>query len=241
MADFESIVYSFRFADGDVRQLEVKLNLPSLEMVSEKVEEIPDWVRLEFNQCPNCTLSADMCEVCPVAYNLVPVSSTFCSRISYDRVGVTIATEARSYYKECSLQDAVSSLMGLVMATSGCPHLDKLRPMAFTHLPFSTTAQTTFRAVSMYLLAQYFKQQHGQTPDWELKNLAKSYEDVRIVNKAFAERLRSMQKKDANLNAIAQLDCHADLASFSIGSQWWEEFEGAFQAYLNEPETVGVK
>ena len=84
----------------------------------------------------------------------------------------------------------------------------------------------------MYLLAQYFRQQHGQTPDWKLSELSRAYDDIRVVNKAFAERLASIQQEDANLNAIIRLDCQAVLVSSSIIDQWWEEIEQVFRPYL---------
>jgi hypothetical protein len=131
--------------------------------------------------------------------------------------------------------------MGLIMATSGCPHLDKLRPMAFTHLPFSTMAQTTYRAVSMYLLAQFFRRRRGLEPDWELRELSRAYEDIRTVNVAFAKRLASIQQDDANLNAIVKLDNHAGITSLSIAEEWWEEIEHVFRKYLEDGLPVGCR
>ena len=53
----------------------------------------------------------------------------------------------------------------------------------------------------MYLLAQFFRQRRGETPDWELQELSRSYDDIHRVNRAFAKRLASIQEKDANRNA----------------------------------------
>ena len=156
--------------------------------------------------------------------------------MSYDPVDVEVKTEDRRYVKSCAVQEAFSSLMGLIMATSGCPHLDRLRPMVLTHLPFSTGGQTTYRAVSMYLLAQYLRHQRGLKPDWELRDLAAMFEEVRTVNMAFAERLRSMQQADANINAMVRLDVQADLTSFAVARRWWEKLEHLFRPYLEEAD-----
>ncbi len=234
MPEAETTTYSFTFSDGTTREFSVKLRRPSLDSVPTSNDDRAEWTRLEFNQCPNCPLSIADHPHCPVARNLVPVNAAFCDRLSYDEVDVLVHTEVRTYKKTCALQDAVSSLMGLIMATSGCPHLDKLRPMVFTHLPFSTADQTTYRAVSMYLLAQFFRQRHGLAPDWELKDLSRAYEDIHTVNVAFAKRLASTQKKDANLNAVVKLDSQADITSFSIAEQWWEQLEPIFRPYLTE-------
>jgi hypothetical protein len=232
MSEVETTAYSFTFSDGTSRTLSVKLRRPSLELVSPPDTEEAEWTRLEFHQCPNCPLSTVEQPHCPVAINLVPVNAAFCERLSYEEVHVVVHAEARTYQKTCPLHEAVSSLMGLIMATSGCPHLDKLRPMVFTHLPFATVDQTTYRAISMYLLAQYFRRRHGLAPDWELEELSRTYQDIHTVNVAFAKRLASIQKKDANLNAVVKLDSQADITSFSIAEQWWEELEPIFLPYL---------
>lgn len=232
MPDAEVIAYQFTFAEDTSCAFSVELRHPSLELVSAPTGGEPEWTALTFRKCPNCLLNADDNPHCPVARNLVPIAETFHNRMSYDEVEVTVHTEARTYHKTCSLQEGVSSLMGLIMATSGCPHLDKLRPMVFTHLPFATSEQTTYRAVSMYLLAQFFRQRRGTTPDWELKELSRTYEDIRVVNKAFAKRFAGIQEKDANLNAIVKLDSLARITAFSIAEQWWEDIEHIFRPYL---------
>ena len=56
----------------------------------------------------------------------------------------------------------VFSLIGIYMVTSGCPIMDKLRPMARFHLPFASTEETIYRAISTYLLGQYFLEQKGK-------------------------------------------------------------------------------
>lgn len=224
--------YRFRFADGSTREFSLRLRHPSLELVSTPGGDEPEWTRLTFHQCPNCPLNADDHPRCPIATNLVPVNEAFRNRVSHEQVEVVVHTEARTYQKTCPLQEAVSSLMGLIMATSGCPHLDRLRPMVFTHLPFATPEETTYRAVSMYLLAQFFRQRHGKAPDWPLKDLSCNYDDIRTVNMAFAQRLTSIQNRDANLNAIIRLDGHARLTSSSITDQWWEDIEQIFRPYF---------
>ena len=144
--------YEFRFDDGTTREFTIRLRQPALDYVCPPCDGEPEWTRLSFNQCPNCSLDEDRHPCCPVARNLVPVSDAFFNRMSYDPVEISVSTADRAYRKSCPLQEAACSLMGLIMATSGCPHLDKLRPMVYTHLPFSTADQTTYRAVSMYML-----------------------------------------------------------------------------------------
>lgn len=232
MPDVEVIAYRFTFPDAASCEFSVELRRPSLEAVSAPSGGEPAWTALAFRQCPNCPLNADDHPHCPVARNLAPIAEAFENRMSYDTVNVTVHSEARTYQKTCPLQEGVSSLMGLIMATSGCPHLDKLRPMVFTHLPFATSEQTTYRAVSMYLLAQFFRQRAGGTPDWDLKDLARTYQNIQAVNRAFAKRFAGIPEKDANRNAIVKLDSLARITAFSIAEHWWEDIESIFRPYL---------
>ena len=68
--------------------------------------------------------------------------------VSFDTVGVTVTQAERTVYAETSAQQAMSSVLGLIMATSGCPWTDHLRPMARFHLPFASEAETVYRSVS---------------------------------------------------------------------------------------------
>jgi len=140
----KTTTYQFTFQDGTTRAFSVRLQLPSLDLVPAPDSEPPEWTRLTVHQCPNCPLNADDHPRCPVAVNLVPVGEAFRDRVSHDEVDIVVRTEARAYHNSCALQEVIASLMGLIMATSGCPHLDKLRPMVFTHLPFSTKGETTY-------------------------------------------------------------------------------------------------
>jgi hypothetical protein len=118
------------------------------------------------------------------------------------------------------------------MVTSGCPIFEKLKPMVRFHLPFASIEETKYRAISMYLLAQYFLYQQGSQPDWDLKKLAEAYENIRVVNESFCKRLRTIEGKDANLNAVVVLDIFADSVNFSIDSRMVDDLDYLFKGYL---------
>ena len=100
----------------------------------------------------------------------------FGDRISYDVVDVTVESRERLYVKEqISIEHAVSSLLGIIMATSGCKDLDMLKPMVKFPLPFASIEETIYRAASMYLLAQYFRHKRGLVPDWDMAGLSSVY------------------------------------------------------------------
>jgi len=100
------------------------------------------------------------------------------------------------------------------------------------HLPFATTEETMYRAISMYVLSQYFLYRHGSQPDWDLKKLTEVYENVRIVNESFCKRLRAIEAKDANLNAIVLLDVFAEGVNFSIDSRMVDDLDYLFEGYI---------
>ena len=88
--------------------------------------------------------------------SLAGLIDLFHDSISYDKVDVSIETESRHYSKNTALHNALASLVGVLLATSGCPVLGKLKPMVRHHLPLASVQETIYRVLSMYLLAQYF-------------------------------------------------------------------------------------
>ncbi len=230
-----TLEYSFSLRNGVQKTFTIRLKSPSMELEPSAAPPFPEWTRLGFHQCPGCPLKADVHPHCPVAVGLVDVIGFFSNGVSHDQADITIRGPNREYRKRAPLQDAVGSLIGLHMVTSGCPILDKLRPMVYTHLPFATVEETLYRAISMYLLAQFLLAKRGRRPDWELKDLLKIYDAVSGVNRAFGVRIRNINTNDANLNAIAGLDCFAGLASVAISNDYLEELEGMFGAYLRAP------
>jgi len=227
-----SINYEFKLKDGRVKNFSVRLKKPMLQFVSEQTATVRQWTKLTHHQCPNCPLKPETHQHCPIAANLVDVIESFKDSISIEEAEITIRSESREYHKRATVQYGIGSLMGLYMVTSGCPIMDKLRPMVYTHLPFSSLEETLFRAASMYLLAQYFAAQHGQAPDWKLENFTKIYEDIATVNQSFTKRLLSINPRDASLNALVGLDCFASAAAFSTVEDNLREFEPLFGGYL---------
>jgi hypothetical protein len=234
----ETVRIEYEFALGkDVRkQFAVSLQKPGLGLVVQERGALPAWTHLNYHQCPNCPLDPARHRHCPVAANLVDVIESFHDCVSTEEAEIVIRHAAREYHRRASVQYGVSSLMGLYMVTSGCPILDKLRPMVQTHLPFATIDETTYRVVSMYLLAQYFLHQRGRRGDWKLHQLVRICEDINQVNQAFVGRIQSIRPQDASLNAIVNLDCFPTLTAFSITRNSLKGLEALFGAYLDTPD-----
>lgn len=224
--------YEISFPDGHAQKFHIELAAESLALVPAPRETYPEWTKLSCFQCGLCPLDPQKHPRCPVAENLVEATEAFARNLSYKEVDVTIRTPSRNYQKNVALQNALRSLFGIYMATSGCPILDKLRPMVALHLPFASVTETAYRVFSMYALAQCFIQKQGGAPDWEFKNLGKIYQDVEAVNRAFHQRLVSAGFQDASLNAITNLNCYAQFTQMLLEPQGLERIERFFRPYL---------
>jgi hypothetical protein len=210
------ISYRFLFPNNREELIEVKIDKQTMESLPDDSVTPPDWCKLEFHQCPNCPLRAIPQTWCPLAVRLVKLMSTCQNVLSYDEVKMEVTTPERMVTKNTTAQRAVSSLMGLVMATSGCPHMLFLKPMARYHLPFATQEETIFRVVSTYLLEQYFRHKQALSTDLELENLKKIYGEIQIVNMAMTSRLRTIGVQDSAVNAVVLLDIFAKLLPSSV-------------------------
>jgi hypothetical protein len=227
--------YRFTFPDGQRLEFDVRLGAKTLDLVAEERQEWPEWTRLGYRQCSTCPLSEAEHPRCPIAANLAGVLPSFGRLMSFEEVDVEVATATRTYSRRVSVQQALGSLVGIYMVTSGCPVMDKLRPMVATHLPFASGPETTYRVLSMYLLAQYFRAEEGKEPDWTLQGLVKIHEDVAAVNEGFHRRISGIEASDAPVNAVAVLDARAQWTQLLLTDQQLDEIKTFFSAYLRGP------
>lgn len=230
-SDTVSLIYKFHFDDGPEKHFEIRLDAATSELVLDETRARPEWTRLKFHQCENCPLDPSV-EYCPVAVNLANLVESFQDSISFEKTRVTVITKERTFEKETTLQKGLSALIGIYMVTSNCPIMDKLRPMVRFHLPFATSKETIYRAVSMYLLAQFFVLRHGGKPDWELKDLAEIYKSISIVNKGMSKRVANASNKDANVNAVVILHSVGDAVPYVI-ENGLNEIESLFKEYVH--------
>lgn len=210
-SEAENLIYHyiFSFDDGKEKDFLLQFNKKTLNLITQERENYPTWVSLGCNRCSHCSLDEKVYSMCPIAINVLEIIEQFKDYYSYDRVNVTVDCNGRNYFKNLSVQDGLSSLLGLCMVTSDCPVMRKLKPLVLYHLPFSNMNETEFRVISMYLTAQYFIYKEGGEPDLDLKDLVALYKDIRLVNISFSKRLKEIDMKDANVNALVNLDCFA--------------------------------
>lgn len=214
----EELIYTYIFnlGNGKEKEFRVRLDSETLNCIQPKETVNPEWTRLEYAKCRNCPLTSSQNEFCPIAVNLVGPITFFKDSISYEKADVLVKTKERDIFAKTTIQKGLSCLIGIYMTTSGCPIMEKLKPMVYQHLPFASPEETIYRATSMYLLGQYFLNKEGKTPDWELKGLVKIYEEIRIVNQDICKRLRDAANEDASVNAVIILNVFADMLPFSI-------------------------
>lgn len=234
------ITYLFDFDSPQKRKFEMVFDCKTMDLIDytrdEKNSPDSSWARLENKKCQHCPLNAASSPYCPIALNLSHVATSFKGEKSYRETTVGVLTEDRSYFKKVPLQDGLFGIFGLIMATSGCPHMYWFKPMARHHLPFSTSDETIIRSLSMYLINQYFLFQKGGSPDWKLDTLKKFYDQVQRVNSGIIERIRTITTGDADENAIIILDSFGQLLSIEMSNNFSEIEElVSYEHYKLEP------
>ena len=121
------ITFQYRFIFGGVfeRTIEVRLDKRTLNLIPTTKASYPKWTELKYFKCPNCPLDEEQHSFCPIAINLVGLVDFFRDMISYKEVDLLVQSEERTYIKHTTLQQGISSLMGIYMVTSGCPIMEK--------------------------------------------------------------------------------------------------------------------
>ena len=201
------VEYHFKFEDDSRLSFKVDLDRP---MDSNELNA-PDWTKLEYCQCDNCPLKKEDHPHCPIAVGLHQLVDKVSDSLSFESAQVTVQTDQRTYYKRTDLQSGLFSLMGLIMASSHCPHFSFLRPLAKYHLPFASIDETLFRTTSIYLLGQHLNEIRGYEYSYSLDGLRENYKSIELVNKGISARIHNITKGDAGKNAIVCLNIFAQM------------------------------
>lgn len=225
--------YRFELPDGQEHRFALELDRDTAQLASPPLPAPPEWTRLDFHQCRSCPLDPAKQSHCPAAVHLAGVIDRFSDLVSYDLVRVVVETDEREVSARLSAQQGLASLIGLIMASSGCPRTAVFRPMARFHLPFSSETETAYRVASMYLVARHFAGEGGEADASNLKGLHRIYEGLHAVNKGMAQRLRAASRQDAIVNAIVLLDVLVTLVPAAI-EELLEEIKPAFAALLRD-------
>lgn len=215
--------YRLVFAGQAAMELQVRLG-----EACTKAHSAPEWTRLAFQQCPHCPLKTETQRDCPFALALQQPVRLLAGHASFEAVEVQVQHRGREVRQHTTLQRAAGSLLGLLGATSGCPHTRFLEAMAWFHLPFSSSDETLFRVLGTYLLGQHLKAQKGLAADWQLDGLREAYRNLRKVNQGMAKRLQAACNEDSSLNGLVLLDLLAADTLYSL-----EQSEGDLDSYFS--------
>ena len=227
MTEPQRIRYRFDLPDGSQKSLDFTFGAVDFRLSIAAPQEAPFWTELKFNQCANCPLNTAEHPHCPAALQMAGAIEPLKALVSFDTVGVTVTQAERTMYAETTVQTAMSSVLGLIMATAGCPWTDRFRPMARFHLPFASEAETVYRSTSMYLLARELA---GGTSPHGFAALEELYENLHVVNRGMSRRLGAAARTDPARNAIALLDAYATLLPAALARSL-QELKPLFDAW----------
>jgi hypothetical protein len=209
--------YQFTYEDGKTTDYLLALDPETLSLVAGGRDgTLPEWTRLDFKKCDCCLLNHDQFPFCPISVNIMDLVEIFKTVFSYHDCDVVCHTAERTYVKKTSVMEGLCAIFGVIMATSDCPIMEFLKPMARFHLPFATIEETTVRTASLYLLAQYFNNNDKPLISYDFKQLEKHYDRVRQVNEGLLNRINSVSSEDADKNALITLHSLAQFLSTEI-------------------------
>jgi len=228
--------YRLCLNDGREHAFVLDLDGQTLRLLDPPPPKSSHWTALQFNQCDHCTLDPATHPDCPLALSVAGVVERCGDLRSHDPLRLIVEMPNRTVQSETTVQRGISSLLGLLAATSGCPYTRYFRPMACFHLPVATEQETIYRAASMYLLAQYFAHKDGKAADLHLAGLGKIYRDMQVVNNGMARRLCGAAAEDGAVNAIILLDLFAKALSCPM-EESLAEIRPLFAGYADDDQS----
>lgn len=223
--------YHLTFEDQTSETFRLCLDPQSFELIDHLPDPLPPWAELTFHQCPHCPLDHHIHPHCPVAAHLATIVTRFSHILPYEKAHLEVVLDDRAISQDTTIQAAVGSFMGIIMAGSGCPHTAYFKPMARFHVPLATPEETMYRSVSMFFMAQYFLYKDGQPMDCDLNGLIRIYENIHTVNASLAERFLAASKRDSSIDALVQLDIYA-MTFLGILDEPLEELRPLFHAFF---------
>ncbi|SDI22952.1 DUF6901 family protein [Propionivibrio dicarboxylicus] len=223
------IDYRFILDNAPVASFPLVFDAATMRPLTPLPTDAPAWCRLDCQRCAGCR-QADDTPFCPAALRLAELLAWSQHLDSWRPLHLEVRAGGRTTTVDTTAQRAVSSLMGLLIATSGCPDTEFLRPMARFHQPVADEIETAFRAVSTCLLAQYVAAQAGRRGDETIDGLRARYGRLHDINRALCDRLRNAVDADSIPNAMIILDCFAKAVPGMIDDAL-SELAGLFEAY----------
>ncbi len=218
-----TFLYTFFFNNGEIKQFKIIIDGENLLEKSPLDVVKPDWAKMDWFKCPNCPLEEGETTYCPLALRLNKIINFFSDFPSFEKAKISVETAERGSYKYTSVQTGISSMMGLFMASSGCPVIGKLKSLVRFHLPFASLAETEYKVLAMYILAQFFRARENKKIDWKLLKLRKIYYDIELVNRHVVSKLAEIEMRDSSRNAVIALNSYAQFITMELDDESWLE------------------
>ena len=227
--DISTYQYQFNFSNNYVTEFTFDIDAETLSLQNTQKNSPPSWTKLSCQKCPNCPLNENQHPYCPAATGIADAIESLSETLAIQEADVTVKTSERDFVKHTSVAEGLSSMISLVMVSSGCPVLSKLRPLVRNHLPFEAPEEQIYRALGMYLLHQKFSPKSKDNPDWTLNNFPKFFEEINIVNESFCSRLREITIEEDSLNILTNLDCFTKYIDFKISEDNIRDLQKLFE------------
>ncbi len=230
--DIHKIQYRFRFSDDQTTELELHLRTDSMLSVGWVPAHPPEWTALENHKCSNCPLSVEQNPFCPAALALTKLVDDVGHMDLLDTVNLQVLTAGRSVVQNTTVQKALASFIGLLMATSGCPRAAFFRPLAKFHYPLASESETMFRSLTVFLLAEYYLHKQGREAKFDIDGLFAIYGELETVNSAIAERLIASGDKVA-AQCMKEWDVFSGMFPLRV-EELLNELQPLFDVYLTD-------
>lgn len=231
--EISKVQYKLVFADKTEKVLELHLRSDNLTPVAWLPAKPPEWAALDNHKCSHCPLNSEKHAYCPAALNLAKLVEECNDMDLLDTVKLVVKTADRVVVVSATVQKALGSFIGLLMATSDCPPASYFRPMARFHLPLATEAETIFRAVTLYATAQLLRREEGKEVAADLNGLFDIYADLEIVNTGISARLKSAGLDGAIAKSLMEWDVFSGMFSMRA-EEVMDKMRPLFSAYLEK-------
>lgn len=167
------------------------------------LENLPDWVKLNEQQCPQCPFSADKLEWCPCAVELIELVERFPNLPSYEKLKYELKRDDLYMQKEMDAQNALAGIFFLRLTFSGCP-IFKSDVWSWKYFsPATDLNNILFRRLAINLVCDKLSKEEDKDFSSYLHNEEEILQSLFYLKKRL-ENVKAIEK-DAIFNAIVVL------------------------------------
>jgi hypothetical protein len=231
--EINKVQYKLSFADGAEKVLELHLRSDTLAPVAWAPATPPQWAALDNHKCGNCPLNSDRHAYCPAALNLARLVEECNDLDLLDTVKLVVKTADRVVVVSATVQKVLGSFIGLLMATSDCPHTSFFRPVARFHLPLANEAETIYRAITVFAMDQFIRRQEGQQGATDLNGLFDIYANLEAVNTGLSARLKTAGLDGSVSKSLMEWDVFSGMFPMRV-EEVMEKMRPLFSAHLSD-------